>query len=74
VYLIGSFAHFGIQLATGLSWRSALLEKLQNNKDVEPLLDAMYWTSILSIIGFLVAFIWFRYFTTSDRVKNTFIN
>jgi len=50
------------------------LEKLQNNKDVEPLLDAMYWTSILSIIGFLVAFIWFRYFTTSDRVKNTFIN
>jgi len=74
VYLIGSFAYFGIQLTTGLTWRSTLLEKLQNNKDVEPLLDAMYWTSILSVIGFLVAFIWFRYFTTSNRVKNTFIN
>lgn len=74
VYLLGSFVYFGMQLVTGLTLRSALLEKLQNNKEVEPLLDMMYWTSILSIIGFLVAFIWFRYFTTSDRVKNTFIN
>ena len=74
VYLLGSFVYFGVQLATGLTLRSALMEKLKNNREVEPQLDMLYWTSILSIIGFLVAFIWFRYFTTSNRVKNTFIN
>lgn len=74
VYLLGSFVYFAMQIATGLSWRSALLEKLPNNKEIEPLLDGMYWHAILSIIGFLIAFIWFRYFTTSDRVKSTFIN
>jgi hypothetical protein len=74
VYLIASFAYFAIEIAIGFSLHSSLMEKLPPGSEAVNSLDILYWSSILRIIGFLVTFIWFRYFTTSERVKNTFVN
>jgi hypothetical protein len=74
VYLIASFAYFAVEIAIGFSMHSALTEKFPPKSGATDLLDILYWSLILRIIGFLVTFLWFRYFTTSERVKNTFVN
>lgn len=74
IYLLGGFLYFGVQVANGLILHGALAEKLPPNSGTEDLLKGLYWGSILKFIGFLVTYIWFRYFTTSERVKRTFVN
>lgn len=74
VYLVFSLIYSIVEIASGLSLRYALTQRLPENLMTGPMLDKMYWISILKIVGFLVTFIWFRYFTTSERVKRTFIN
>lgn len=74
VYLVAGFLYFGVEVATGLMLHASLMEKLPPNSGAEDVLQGLYWGSILKFIGFLVTFLWFRYFTTSERVKRTFIN
>ena len=74
VYLVFTLIYSIVEVTTGLSYRYALTQRLPDNDPViGPMLDNMYWVSILKIVGFMVAFIWLRYFETSERVKNTFI-
>jgi len=73
VYLVAGLIYFVVETTSGLGLRYALMQRLPIDSQTGPMLDSMYWASILRIIGFLVTFIWFRYFTTSDRVKRTFI-
>jgi hypothetical protein len=72
VYLVVSFIYFAVEVTSGFGFRYALMQRIPINAITGPLLDRMYWAAIFQIIGFLVAFTWFQYFTTSDRVKRTF--
>ena len=73
VYLVFSMIYSIVEVASGLSFRYALTQRLPEDAVTGPMLDRMYWASIFQIIGFLVAFIWLRYFETSNRVKETFV-
>jgi hypothetical protein len=74
VYLVFILIYSIMEVTTGLSFRYALTQRLpENDVVIGPMLDNMYWVSILKIVGFMVAFIWLRYFETSERVKKTFI-
>jgi hypothetical protein len=74
VYLVFILIYSIVEVTTGLSFRYALTQRLpENDPVIGPMLDNMYWVSILKIAGFMVAFIWLRYFETSERVKKTFI-
>lgn len=73
VYLVVSFVYFAVEITSGFGFRYALTQRVPINEVTGPMLDRMYWTAFLKIIGFLVAFAWFQYFTTSARVKRTFV-
>lgn len=73
VYLVASFVYFAVEVSSGFGLRYALMQRIPINAVNGPMLDRMYWAAMFQIIGFLVAFTWFQYFTTSNRVKRTFI-
>jgi hypothetical protein len=73
VYLVVSFVYFAVEVTWGFGLRYALMQRIPINAVTGPMLDQMYWVAMFKIIGFMVAFTWFQYFTTSDRVKRTFI-
>ena len=73
VYLIGNFIFI---LVDGWAVREmeTSLKGKQLGKAFEPFLDHLRWYIYLYGIAILLTFVWFRYFTTSNRVKQTFIN
>ncbi len=73
VYLIATFIFI---LADGLAGRqmeTALREKGLGIA-LEPFIDQLHWYLYLYGIAILLTVVGFRYFTTSKRVKRTFIN
>jgi Protein of unknown function (DUF2569) len=73
VYLLATFLFVVVDGAAGLALRKSLITK-DLDKSFDPMLDAMYWYTYLCIITIFITFIWYLYFTKSERVRKTFIN
>jgi hypothetical protein len=60
------------------SWAGLQLERTLRGKPLgkafAPFVEHLNWYLYLSGIAIFLTFIWFRYFTTSERVQKTFIN
>jgi hypothetical protein len=60
------------------TWAGLQLERILRGKQLgkafAPFVDHLDWYLYLSGIAIFLTFIWFRYFTTSERVQKTFIN
>ena len=73
VYLIANFIFILVDGWAALEMETTLRKK-QLGKAFDLYVDQLHWYVYLYVIAILVTFVWFRYFTTSDRVKETFIN
>ena len=73
VYLIATFSLILVDGSAALLMETTLRKK-QLGRAFDLYVDQLHWYVYLYVIAILVTFVWFRYFTTSDRVKETFIN
>lgn len=72
-YLLAAFAYLVLDGLAAVALRASLAKKGLAT-DFEPILDQLYWYPCLCVIAILVTFIWYRYFTKSERVRRIFIN
>jgi Protein of unknown function (DUF2569) len=71
-YLIAGFIYNGVEIAGGLALRATLAQK-QLGFDSGPIQNELYWGAFMCVLATLLAFLWFRYFTTSERVQRIFV-
>lgn len=70
MYLVGEFIHSCVSVWLMFSLAKEIREK--NLPQFNLLADQADWLPYLGIMGILLTFIWFRYFTTSKRARLVF--